>query len=175
MKCDEFLVAMETGGFLARLRARHHAAGCPRCAAEYAAFSAAMREWAVAEPLSAEARTLWLQAAVELETRPVRQRARKLATAVAIAAATLIAIGTVWMFRHNSGSPAVSPQQGVARRDSRHLSPITVERIRADGGQAILSSEVEQLDAELKVLRRKVEKRQIENQIAAALVRFGEP
>ena len=33
MKCDHFLAALETGGFVERMQARRHAARCPRCAA----------------------------------------------------------------------------------------------------------------------------------------------
>jgi hypothetical protein len=175
MRCDEFLLAIETGGFLTRIRARRHAAGCRRCAAEYAVFSAAMREWAAVEPLSAEAKKRWLAVAVEPERPPLRRDARKTLMAGAVAGACLIVICAIWAFRRVDESPARSAAQNDARRETRHLSPITIERIGPAKGQAILSSEIGRLDDELKELRRKIEEKRVQNQIVAALARFDEP
>jgi len=61
MKCDDFLPAMETGGFLQRIRARCHAACCPKCAAVHAAFAVVKRQLAAPSPISAPMRQRWGQ------------------------------------------------------------------------------------------------------------------
>ena len=100
MKCDEFLSAMETGGFVQRLKARCHAARCQRCASEQAAFADAMQRWAAPEPLSPHAERLWRQAAGEATARPARGNAWKLATAGAVAGVCLIVICLLAVSQH---------------------------------------------------------------------------
>ncbi len=199
MKCDEFLSAMETGGFIQRMRARHHAGRCRRCASEHAAFVAAMRQWATPEPLSPDAKRLWQQAAIEVESRPARGKAWKLATAGAVAGVSLTLICALWVLQRANKRPAPSSEPtvasrgsrhpgvhqpvvrlqvsepAIARREARHLSPITIEQINPSQGLAHLSNEVLQLSAELKELQQRIEKKQVQNQIAATLERFGEP
>jgi hypothetical protein len=65
MKCDEFLIAMETGGFYRRMRARRHAASCPACGRILESFSVAKEGLVTHDPLSAHLRKLWERAAVE--------------------------------------------------------------------------------------------------------------
>jgi hypothetical protein len=59
MKCDDFLPAMETGGSLQRIRARIHAAWCPKCAAVLAAFAAVKRQLATPSAISLQMRQTW--------------------------------------------------------------------------------------------------------------------
>jgi len=175
MKCDEFLSAMETGGLVRRMRARRHAARCQRCAAEYAAFAEAVREWATPEPLSPQTKTLWRQAAVEVTARPARGKAWKLATAAAVAGVCLIVICLLGVFHNVNKSPVPSSPPTVARHESRHVSPITVEQINPSQGLAYLSNEVERFNVELKELQQRIEKKQLQSQIAATLERLGKP
>jgi hypothetical protein len=134
-----------------------------------------MRQWATPEPLSPDAKRLWRQAAVEVESRPARGKAWKLATAGTLAGVSLIVICALLVLQRANKPPASSSKPTVAPRESRHLSPITVEQISPSQGLAYLSNEVVQLSAELEELQQRIEKKQVQNQITATLERFGEP
>jgi hypothetical protein len=175
MKCDDFLPALETGGLVQRLKARCHAARCRRCASQRAAFADAMQRWAVAEPLSPRAESLWRQAAGAAAARPGRGNAWKLATAGAIAAACLAVACLLAVSWHIHNSPIAGPQRIAAGNEIRRLGPVTVEEIDPSEGSAYLADEVRRLQVELKSLQQAIEKKSAQRQIAAALKRFGEP
>ena len=175
MKCDEFLSALETGGLVQRLKARCHAARCRRCASQRSAFADAMQRWAVPEPLSPHAERLWRQAAGEAAARPVCGNVRKLATAGAVAAACLAVVCLLAVSWHIHNRPTTESQQIAAGNESRCFSPITIEDIDPSEGHAYLADEVRRLDVELKSLQQVIEKKSVQNQIAATLQRFGEP
>src|SRR5207244_1920411 len=80
MTCDDFLPALETGGFFERAAARRHAAHCPACARVFAAWQELQRELASAPPLSDRERALWTSAAQPGRVRPRTNRLRQAAT-----------------------------------------------------------------------------------------------
>jgi hypothetical protein len=175
MKCDEFLSALETGGLVQRLKARCHAARCRRCASQRAKFADAMQRWALPEPLSPHAERLWRQAAGEPAAPPARGNVWKLVTAGAVSGICLIVICLLGIFQYTKKSSVSTPQRTVARNESRHVGPITVEQINPAEGLAYLSNDVERLNVELKELRQRIEKKQVQSQITTTLERFGEP
>ena len=175
MNCNNFLPALETGGFVRRIQARRHAARCPRCAAVHAALAAAKRQLAAAEPLSPRAERLWRQAVGEATVRPARGNAWKMVTAGAVSVVCLVMVFLLAISKYINNSPTPASQPTVARNESRSLSPITVEEIDTTEGLAYQADEVRRLDVELKSLQQVIEKKSVQRQIAAVLERFGEP
>src|SRR5260370_17983 len=89
MNCDEFLPALETGGFFRRRAARRHAAGCSACTHTLAAWRALKHELTAAPPLTGQQRDLWTSVAQPGQVRPRANYTRRRA-ALAIAAAVLL-------------------------------------------------------------------------------------
>jgi hypothetical protein len=177
MKCDDFLPSLETGGFWRRWRVRRHAVRCPRCAAIRTSFGKAMAGWAAAEPLAPRARKLWKLAAEENVHRPApRHIPRRAAVAFGTVAGVLLLFAVAMMQKHVvSPQPKTEVVRDVVRQsgESRELGPITVEEIDPAQGLSRLAADVEQLDADMRAIRRKAERLDTQQQIAVTLERFG--
>src|SRR5262249_53390387 len=89
MNCDDFLPALETGGYFRRAAARRHAPRCPACARTPAAWGGPKRDLAGVPPLAGRGRELWTAAARSGEARPRVRRMRR-AVDFAIAASLLL-------------------------------------------------------------------------------------
>jgi hypothetical protein len=176
MKCDDFLPALETGGFWRRWQARRHATRCSRCAALRTTFDQAIGTWATAEPLAPRARQAWMQAAVESIHRPTRTRIlRRAAAGFAVAACLVLAL-LIAVTRKDVAPPRpeiqIAEENAGQPGETRELGPITVEPIDPTQGLSRLAADVERLDAELQTLRRKAERLDCQQQIAATLEGF---
>jgi hypothetical protein len=182
MNCDDFLPAMETGGAMARRRARRHAARCPQCAATYARFATVKQQWANPEPLSPRVRQLWSNAATgpeanEASFRLVRPVTRLVVAGgvVAAAAAACVAWALVNRFAgdgHAANRP--SPSTTVVRVPQPPTASGTrVTQLAATEELDALSDAVDQLDSELEQLRHDVQRNEARRQVAMTLDRFG--
>jgi hypothetical protein len=172
MNCDEFLAAQETGGALARWRARRHAAHCPRCAALAAKFAAAKELLAGPEPLSPRARWLWKQAAEEPAGRPAVSLNRSF-FAFLLAAAACVALLVILpkLTGHQPGGPIKSPTPIVEVPKPPAERP-TVVVIDPKQELAQLSEAVDRLDEEIKQLRLDAQRADARRQVAMAFDRY---
>jgi hypothetical protein len=167
MKCEEFLIAMESGGWLRRRMAAHHAASCPDCAAAHRVWLEMKRQMGEPEPLLDRERRLWERAAGEAR---VSARARDIwPWAIAgVAAMCLVLITlklTVWDVKKPPGDreivkvdPAPSPPDVVvvdAREELDRLGASTKE-----------------LEAELGELRKQAQRMDAQRQVAMVIEKF---
>jgi hypothetical protein len=171
MNCDNFLPALETGGFVRRIQARRHAARCPRCAAVRAAFAAAKRQLAAVEPLSPRARQLWERAGGYVTMQPSRHRLWMPAVAWLGAAACVLLLIMEVVIRRDSIVP--QPKPDVTHSNARPLDREVVEEIDPMEGLSRLAAAVNRLDAELQRLQHKSELLNARQQVALTLDRFG--
>src|SRR5262249_15629171 len=128
MNCEDLLPDLETGGLWRRMRARRHAARCPRCAVVYAKFLAAKVNLATPEPLPNYARELWKRAAVDAPARFERQVrwAPSVACLAAAACLLIVFVGpAVWERATNVVNESRRSQDVVT------ISPTTVIEIDA--------------------------------------------
>jgi hypothetical protein len=168
MKCDDFLPALETGGFLRRLQARGHAAGCRRCAAVHAAWTAAKRQLAIAEPLSPRTRQLWQRAVSERCVQPETRRTGTVAAWLA-GATCVLAFLTGVAVRQDFFPPGSIP--GGTDVNSPPEAEVVGE-INSPTELSGLTAAVDRLDAELQGLQRLAERENAQQQIAATLRQF---
>lgn len=170
MNCDDFLVAQETGGFLARRRARRHAARCPRCAALAAKFATAKQALATPEPLSPRARSLWKGAAEEPAARtPLFKKRAVLAGGLAATACVALLVFKL-AGPKPGGTP--TPEPHIATDTTRTLSKTVVEVIDPKQELDRLTMAVDRLDADMKKLRLDAERMEARGQVAMAFERF---
>ena len=170
MKCDHFLAALETGGFVERMQARRHAARCPRCAAVRAALAAAKQQLRTCEPLSPHARQLWRQAAGEAAVRPSRHR-----TWIPLAAGLATAVGVLLFIVATAGRKEplpTPPPAGLAHSDTSPVREV-VDDVDSASELARLAATVERLDADLQRLRHQAERLEARQQVAMTLDEFG--
>jgi len=151
MKCEDFLPDLETGSPWRRMQARRHAVRCPRCAAVYAALTAAKARLATPEPVSPRARELWNRAARSTVTVPDRRRRWVPAVACLVTAACLLIIfvGPDLWVRPN-GNLMVNTGRSP---DSIVTSPVTVSELDPVSDLSQLDDAASQLDAQLNSLR----------------------
>jgi hypothetical protein len=171
MKCDDFLPALETGGFARRMRARRHAAGCPQCAAARAAFARAKRQLATAEPLSPRVRQLWAAAAPGVTLRHSRRKVWIPVTAGLALAACVLLLVVEWAVWKERITP--QPEREVARSLPQPTNREVVEEVDWADGLSRLAASVDQLDVQLQKLRREAERLEARQQVALTLDRFA--
>src|SRR4051812_8838267 len=106
MNCDNFLSALETGGFFQHLAARRHVANCPACARALAGWTALKHELAAAPPLTDRQRKLWTSVA-----RPniLQPRTRYLGRVAAVAVAACVVFVLFWVFHGRNLPPREVP------------------------------------------------------------------
>jgi len=167
MKCEDFLPDLETGSLWKRMRARQHAARCPRCAAVYAAFRAMKIRLAAPEPLSRSAREIWNKAAIDAPVqfqRPVRW-APAVACLAAAACLFIVFIGpAVWGPNEEIG--------GGPTRDSVTISSTTVIEVDPVGEFSELAVAALRLDGELQSLQTLAQRRDAQREVLLALNRY---
>ncbi len=193
MNCDDFLPALETGGPVRRRRARRHAATCPRCAAVAARFAEVKRRWAAAaaEPATERDRRVWEQAAEPMTGRheddiaspfvlPLPRRRGvpwPLAAGLAAAACVLIVVGVI--VRHHPDDVVIKPPlptpPPVPAQPIVVAGPVRVTPVDAAGVLAGLSGDVDQLEQQVRDLRRQAERAAAREQVAMVLARFERP
>lgn len=165
MRCDTFLTAVETGRLLVRVRARHHARHCPRCAAAYRSWMTLKAQWAVAEPLSPRSRRLWETALTE--PGPVRQRpAVWVPLGAALAAACVLLIVLLQLHRPASDTAIVPTGPGVPS------GPVVIEPIDSAVELSRLVSAVDRLDQQIERLKELAVRRDAERQVALTRDRY---
>jgi hypothetical protein len=170
MKCDDFLPDLETGGLWRRMRARRHAAACPRCAAVYTAFRAAKNRLVTPEPLPRYAREIWKRAAIDAPVRFDRQV--RWAPAVACLAATacllIVFVGpAVWEDMKNV------VRNGGGSQESVTTSTTIVIEVDPIGEFSGLADAADRLDRELESLRVMAQRRDAQREVMLALNQYG--
>jgi hypothetical protein len=163
MNCDDFLPALETGGYFRRAAARRHAAGCPTCARTLAAWEALKHELADAPPLTGRERELWTTAERPGEVRPQVRRMRR-AVDFAIAASLLVLATCLFLLSRRgqdiANPPPPSDTQVV-------VTPITPEGVAAE--LSPLERRLARLEAELAALSQRAELADLRQQAATLL------
>jgi hypothetical protein len=170
MNCEEFLPALETGGLWRRMRARRHAAGCPRCAAVYAAFRAAKIRLATPEPLPRYAREIWNRAAIDAPVRFDRRVRWTPAVACLAAAACLLIVfvgPAVWEHVKNVVNDGGRSQETVT------ISTTSVIEVDPIGEFSELAEAAGRLDGELESLRMVAQRRDAQREVMLALNQYG--
>ena len=167
MKCEDFLPDLETGSLWRRIRARRHAAHCPRCASVYAAFRAVKIRLATPEPLSRSAHEIWNQAAIDAPVqfqRPVRW-APAVAGLAAAACLLIVFIGpAVWGPTGKIG--------GGGTQDTVTTSRTTVIEVDLLGEFSELADAAVRLDDELESLQTLAQRRDAQRDVLLALNRY---
>jgi hypothetical protein len=150
MNCDEFLPALETGGFFRRRAARRHAARCSACAQTLAAWRALKHGLTAAPPLTGRQRDLWTSVAQPRQVRPRANYTRGRA-ALAVAAAVLLAVSW-WSLRSYNPRP---PEQPATPSQIAQVTvvPISLESIAREVFP--LEQRLEQMETELAALSRR--------------------
>ena len=156
MTCEEFILARETGGVLRRLLVRHHAARCPRCAAEAARLDAAKEALAWAQPLTRRQRMLWMQAAGSLPASPHRR-----GPVIAGLGAACAAVALLLLFLHKS------PPNQIAN------GSVTVVVYDPQVELDRLAADCQRLDADIERLLQEADRRDAQRQVTMALNRFS--
>lgn len=153
MKCEDFLPALASGNAWQRWRAHRHARRCAACAHSATMLSHLQTELSRVEPLSPAMRQAWEQAAGEPVVRasPIRRRVQY--GLVAVAAATLIALGVQLM--------APGPERKVTY-DRPLENPAAPQQLAArtiDAGAELdeLLARVDTLQGELDALKQQAE------------------
>lgn len=143
-RCEETLAALATGGWIRRLRARLHAARCPRCA------SARDDLWGIAGaladtiPLTTDQRGLWADASGTDPTRFGRTRRLRPALAAAAAVLIIVAVAAWWASR-----------AADRHHDARDIANVPTPALAVEARDgADLRARVTALMQELDVLRR---------------------
>jgi hypothetical protein len=165
MTCDDFLPALETGGYFRRAAAKRHAAACPACARSLAAWEALKRELAAAPALTPRERDLWTAAAGTAAGRP---RVRRLRRAVDFAiAASLLGLAT-YLFLHSR-----KPDGNTEAPPRASSTPVVIVTAVSPASVAIELSPLEQrlarLEAELATLSQRAELADLRRQAATLL------
>ena len=170
MNCDDFLPAIETGGLLARLRARRHAAECARCSKVYAEFTTLKRQWsnAAPPPLAPRQRQMWKNAAtVESGSAPSRLGWITFAGGLAAVGVCVVIFIVVRPARELvKVEPPPLPSRTI-------VSDVTVTDLVPAREFDALSDAVDQLDADLVKLRRDAQRLEARQELAMTLERFG--
>jgi hypothetical protein len=166
MKCEDLLPSLETGGPLRRMRARRHAARCPRCSPVCAAFGQVKRGLASPQPLSPRALRAWRQACGE-SSAPLPARAgRRMWIPLA---GGLAAAGLVWIVIGRFARPEA--------KDTRPVPPAAgdavVEVIDPATELARLAKAVDELDEQVQQLKEQAARRAAQHAVALAIDRFG--
>jgi hypothetical protein len=162
MKCEEFLLTMETGDSAHVLEAQRHAANCPSCALAYDGWLEIKQVLAAHQPLSDAARAVWecaSKAAI-----PVSRERPKWTRAVAASIATCAACAVV-LFLAVSGRIA---EKSRPIADS-HASLTTVVEHDPAAELAQLAAAVDELDDKLVALTEYAERLDIEREITLTL------
>ncbi|MGE5194453.1 MAG: hypothetical protein ACM3U2_18340 [Deltaproteobacteria bacterium] len=157
MNCEDFLPDLETGGPWRRMRARRHAARCPRCAAVYSAFRAAKSRLATPDLLSPRVRELWIRAAEGVVLRP--EHRRRWVPAVAC-------LATVACFFIAFVGPALWVKPPTI------VSPVTVVQLDPADDFSQLADAASQLDAQLKSLRTTAQRLEARREVMIALNQY---
>jgi len=167
MKCEDFLPDLETGSLWRKMRARRHAARCPRCASVYAAFQTVKIRLATPEPLSRSARKIWNKAAIDAPVqfqRPVRW-APAVACLAAAACLFIVFIGpAVWGPNEEIG--------GGRTADNVATSSISVTEVDPIGEFSDLADAALRLDDELNSLQALAQRREAGREVLLALNRY---
>jgi hypothetical protein len=167
MKCEDFLPDLETGSLWRKMRARRHAARCPRCASVYAAFRAVKIRLATPEPLSRSAREIWIRAAVNTPVQVERQVSWAPAMACLAAAACLLIVfigPAVWRPNEDIG--------GGRTQDIVTTSGTTVIEVNPIGEFSELADAAVRLDDELESLQKLAQHRDVQREVLLALNRY---
>ena len=179
MNCDDFLPAIETGGVIARLKARRHAARCQRCAALYARLTEVKRQWSNAAPLSPRERQLWKSAAAVQDASASSGRNWIVWGGGLAAAGVCVAAFFVvrWMHPGIAGPHGSQPPPVVAKVELPAPQPVrsdvTVTELVPAREFETLADDVDRLDADLARLRRDAQRLEARQQLAMTLERFG--
>jgi hypothetical protein len=169
MKCDNFLPALETGGFVRRLQARCHAVRCPGCTATRAALTATKQRLATPEPLSPHARRLWELAASEVIVRPATRRVWAPTAAGLGAVACILLFLVAVAVRKEFLTPQLNPEVRNFNPPPETEVVGTVDSAKELSG---LAAAVKRLDADLQRLQREAERVDAQQQIATTLNQF---
>jgi uncharacterized small protein (DUF1192 family) len=172
MNCDDFLPSVETGCVTRRWQARRHAARCPRCAAVLCQWSETKEALSSAEQLSPRARGLWTRSIDrpldEIDRAATWNSApRRSLHFAAVSGAVLLLVSAVWIgmrWESPNSKPVVVPAQ-VARANPIHEIDPADEFARLEAG-------VTQLEAELAVLEREVERLDARRQLDETIKKY---
>ena len=157
MKCDDYLVSIESGGLLRRALARLHAARCEQCATARERWLETRRQWVDPPVVTAAQRELWARAAtserkaVSASARPAprwaNQPARRWAFAVAAGLLVVLYVGvSVWRGLPGAVDVAPAPAPALAAAD-----PVPAQTSHASPFEA-LERALDQLSIELNEL-----------------------
>jgi ferric-dicitrate binding protein FerR (iron transport regulator) len=147
MKCDEFLRCRETGSFLAKARARIHAARCPACADAWRRFTEFRRGLAEPAAIGMRERALWMGAVGS--GLPARRRRMSSLAFAGVAAAALIVAAAVWISKDGKTPQIMGPGDV---RVSALGDEIRLQDEAIRGGLAALSEELDALSHQAALL-----------------------
>jgi hypothetical protein len=172
MNCQDFLPELETGGPWRRIRARRHAARCPRCAAVYSAFRAAKHRLAAAEPLPPHARELWNRATrgIVVLTEHRYRWTPAVACLATAACLLLVFVGPALWLKHVERVNVTID----APREKTIVSPTSVIELDPSVEFTQLADAAVQLDAELQSLRMTAQRLEARREVMIALIQYGE-
>jgi hypothetical protein len=164
MKCDDMLIFLETGNLRQRMQARRHAAQCPGCAADLAAWADVRMKLAAPDPLSPRERQLWARAASDIApARSWHWVALPIGAALAVAACIVLLISHLPAPR----SPRIAiPQPKVA-------SSITIRVIDPAIELSRLDADARQLDTRIEQLRQRAQRIEARREVALTVERFS--
>lgn len=170
MKCDEFLIALKTGGPLDRRRARQHAGKCIACSAIQKKLDEAMEKIAVIEVPDPRLRRMWEKACgaqIPESMPPASRWPWFVVGAVAMIAVLVFAVVTFYR-----PAPPLLPVQ-VVRSDHRTLGPVTVEIVDSQPELLRLGGEASLLQAKLEGLTLQAERDDAQRQVSLAINQFS--
>jgi hypothetical protein len=165
MKCEEFLLTMETGDSAQVLEAQRHAANCPSCALTFDGWLELKQALAAHEPLSDAARGAWesaSRAAIPV-SREQPKWSRALAASVATSAACTVVLFLVVSDRVAEKSRPIALS---------HASLTTVVEHDPAAELAQLAAAVDELDDKLVALTEYAERLDIEREITLTLNQY---
>jgi hypothetical protein len=164
MKCDDFLHALETGGWIQRFRARRHAANCPKCAAAQANLAEFKAQLSAVQPLSPRQCQLWKLSAPRPSPEPLAVGPLapwlKFAACLAFICAALPFI--LWTIHRLHLPGDRQPTEGTVVIAGNPVEELT--RLAAD---------IDRLDADLDKLQQQAERIDARRQVAMTLDRFA--
>jgi hypothetical protein len=179
MKCDDFLPALETGGFFRRWIARRHARRCGNCTAALAMLDGVKE--ALAPPsgksgLPAHLRRRWM-AVAQTEASPAEPSPAVyrigpgtiwLKRAAALAAIVLLVLVPLLIYKFHGRATPVVPGPMVMK-DRITVFPITLTQVDRAAELAQLDTEIVQLQTNVRSLIKSAERLEARQRLALVL------
>ncbi len=155
MNCERAMELLATGSALGRLRARRHAARCPRCGADALRLTRLAEALAAVEPLTAAQRSLWTSASTEPRPYKAREFWPRRVRLAASAAVCIVGIAIAFTaLRPTPVKPPIKspvPQIATEEKPQRQSSPEMIHELDS------LTSDLQALSRELAQLSRSAE------------------